>query len=221
MKEQSNHSANYEELMTLKLQNHGKGVVATVFGIISLIICLSPISLISGIIAIITGSIARKKSKGTVGTGGMIMGIIGSILSLIPIVLFVIFFVLLPVSAVSTVSVAAPQVNNYIEQTNVSIDEDLCATVCTAISVALADPAYNGSLPITENTYYSVEFLFEDDSPFSVEIRDILGIYSYDDLVSGIRSTEEKEMEFCIISENGNITGVEVRIPNTDISYGR
>lgn len=102
---QTEQQTELEDLMTLKLQYHSKGVVATVFGIISLIACLSPISLIAGIIAISVGGSTRKKSKGTVGTGGLVMGIIGTILSLIPI-LIVVASILFPTLLGSIISLS-------------------------------------------------------------------------------------------------------------------
>lgn len=70
----------YGEEVKEKNPESGKSTAAMVLGIISLFICLGPVSFICGVIATILGSIAWKRSGKTVGKGGMVMGIISIIL---------------------------------------------------------------------------------------------------------------------------------------------
>ena len=212
MEQQFYQQPSYDELMALKAKNSGKGAAATVFGVFSLIMCLGPISLFSGILAIIIGAVARKKSKGAVGTAGLTMGVIGTILSLITTVILIFSI---------AAGVMAPSFIQYTEKSQEACDLSLCQDVATCIEVALADSWYNEDLYIDTNTYYSVELLFEDDSQFAETFRDTIGRDSYNDLVSAIKSTQEKELEFCILSEDGKLQGAEVRIPGTDISTDR
>ncbi len=69
-----------EEAVKEKSPESGKSTAAMVLGIISLFLCLGPVSFICSIIATILGSIAWKRSNKTVGKGGMVMGIISIIL---------------------------------------------------------------------------------------------------------------------------------------------
>lgn len=69
-----------EEAVNEKNPESGKSTAAMVLGIISLFLCLGPVSFICSIIATILGSIAWKRSNKTVGKGGMIMGIISIVL---------------------------------------------------------------------------------------------------------------------------------------------
>lgn len=70
----------YGEEVKEKNPESGKSTAAMVLGIISLFICLGPVSFICGVIATILGSIAWKRSGKTVGKGGMVMGIISIVL---------------------------------------------------------------------------------------------------------------------------------------------
>ena len=70
----------YGEEVKEKNPESGKSTAAMVLGIISLFICLGPVSFICGVIATILGSIAWKRSGKTVGKGGMVMDIISIIL---------------------------------------------------------------------------------------------------------------------------------------------
>lgn len=79
-----------QETLYLKEIHKGKATSAIVFGVISLLGCFGPISMCSGILAIILGAKAKKLSKNTTGTGGLILGIIGTILSA-PLILFIVF----------------------------------------------------------------------------------------------------------------------------------
>ncbi len=70
----------YGEEVKEKNPESGKSTAAMVLGIISLFLCLGPVSFICGVIATILGSIAWKRSEKTVGKGGMVMGIISIVL---------------------------------------------------------------------------------------------------------------------------------------------
>ncbi|MBQ3517419.1 MAG: hypothetical protein IJA29_09375 [Lachnospiraceae bacterium] len=83
-----------QETLYLKEVHKGKATSAIVFGIISLLGCFGPISMCSGIIAIIMGAKAKKLSRNTVGTGGLVLGIIGTILSA-PLTFFIVFEVVM------------------------------------------------------------------------------------------------------------------------------
>ena len=83
-----------QETLYLKEVHKGKATSAIVFGIISLLGCCGPISMCSGIIAIIMGAKAKKLSRNTVGTGGLVLGIIGTILSA-PLTFFIVFEVVM------------------------------------------------------------------------------------------------------------------------------
>ena len=62
----------------LENQKSGKGVAALVLGILSIVFALFwYISLPCGILAIILGSIASKKTGSKLGKSGLILGIIG------------------------------------------------------------------------------------------------------------------------------------------------
>lgn len=69
-----------EEVVKEKSPESGKSTAAMVLGIISLFLCLGPVSFICGVIATILGSIAWKRSGKAVGKGGMVMGIISIVL---------------------------------------------------------------------------------------------------------------------------------------------
>ena len=142
------------------------------------------------------------------------MGIVGTILSLITTVI-VIFF------TAAYAGVMAPSFIKYTEKSHEASDLMLCQEVATSINTALADPECYEDLYIDINTYYSVELLFEDDSRLAKTFRDNIGRDSYNDLVSEIKSTNEKELEFCFLYEDGILQGAEVRIPGTDISTDR
>ncbi len=79
-----------QETLYLKEIHKGKATSAVVFGILSLLGCFGPISMCSGIVAIILGAKAKKLSKNTVGTGGIVLGIIGTLLSA-PLTIFIVF----------------------------------------------------------------------------------------------------------------------------------
>ena len=79
-----------EEAVKEKNPESGKSTAAMILGIISLFLCLGPVSFICGVIATILGSIAWKRSEKTVGKGGMIMGIISIVLWILLILVIVI-----------------------------------------------------------------------------------------------------------------------------------
>ncbi len=78
------------------IPHSGKSTAAMVLGIISLFLCLGPISFICSIIATVLGSIAWKKSGKQCGKAGMTMGIISIVLWVLAIIAFIVLFVILP-----------------------------------------------------------------------------------------------------------------------------
>ncbi len=74
----------------------GKSTAAMVLGIISLFLCLGPVSFICSIIATVLGSIAYKKSGKQLGKAGMTMGIISIVLWVLAVIAFIVLFVILP-----------------------------------------------------------------------------------------------------------------------------
>jgi len=208
MDNQTMNSQELHDLAALKQLHKGKGVTAIVLGIISLLICLGPISLICGIIAIIVGAIARKKSRKTTGTAGMIMGIIGVLLSFVT-TLFIIL---------GMAGVMVPQLGNYMDKTEISQDTMLCDAVKAAITTALLDPSCQDeeSLDFVEyysdGYYYDLEAIYDDDCEFAEAVKEMLAYDDYDELCDSLKSDGAYGIEFCIDGYS-----VSTRISGTDI----
>ncbi len=209
-----NYSQELQDMVNLKTLHKGKGVAATILGIISLIGCLGPISFICGIIAIFVGANARKKSRKQVGTTGMVMGIIGVALSVI-----VTIGVLATVAG--TAGILAPQVVEYAEQSTASSDMQLCDTVRTAATVCLLDPNVENDqnsrdfLSIYgDGTYFDVSVLMNGDTEFSETFMECMGIYSYSELVDRLGSEGAETIEISIEADSCTVSA---RIPGTDI----
>lgn len=193
----------------LKEMHKGKGVAATVLGIISLIACLGPISFICGVIAIFVGAIAKKKSQGATGTAGLVMGIIGTVISVI---------ICLCIIGGMT-GIMAPQFIKYTEKTEISSDTQLCDAVRSAIMTAMLDPSVAGDTEsadfidnYNDGSYYDIYIIYESDCKFTESVKDALGIYSYSDFCDTLESDGAETVEFAI-EENR----VYVRVPGTDI----
>lgn len=210
MSNQEMNSQELHDLVALKQLHKGKGVTATVFGIISLIACLGPISFICGIVAIIVGSVARKKSQKTTGTAGMVMGIIGVVISIIGTVLI----------ASMMAGVMGPQLFKYIDKTEIASDTMICDTVRTAMVTCLMDPAVisdEDAVEFIENysdgSYYDIRVMFNNDNEYTKAFKDIMGVDTYDELREMLKSDGAYTIEFAI---EGSFD-VSVRVPGTDI----
>lgn len=194
-----------EEIYELKVQHKGKGTAAIIFGIISLIVCLGPISFICGIVAIILGIVAKKKSGNTTGTAGLVMGIIGVVLSLL---LFA-----------GMLGIMGPQYVKYTGKANTSADMQLCDVVKTSIRVSLAD---NSVLQDKESAeflvnyadgeYHSIYEIFASDCLFAESVKEGMDVYSYDELMQSVRTKGAETIMFCIDGYD-----VTVKIAGTDI----
>lgn len=209
MDNQTMNSQELQDLANLKQLHKGKGVAATICGIISLIGCLGPISFICGIVAIFVGANARKKSNKTTGTAGMVMGIIGLVISIISTIVLIAAFA----------GIMTPQLNNYADKSAVSNDTQLCDTVKTAIAVCMMDPSVMEDEDAadfinyySDGYYYDISVMFSEDNAFTEGFQDILGIDSYSDLCDELQSDGAYTIEFCVEDYS-----VSVRIPDTDI----
>lgn len=209
MNNQNAYSQELQEKVALKQLHKGKGIAATILGIISLIGCLGPIAFICGIVAIFVGANARKKSKKTTGTAGMVMGIIGVVISIIGTVLIIAMMA----------GVMAPQVVSYTDKVEVSQDTMMCDTVKTALTVALMDPSVSNDtdsiafvLTYGDGNYHDISVIFENDCKYTQAVQATLNIYSYDELCDTLNSSGADTMEFAI-----DDYGVSVRIPGTEI----
>ncbi|MBQ7765570.1 MAG: hypothetical protein IJ397_01870 [Lachnospiraceae bacterium] len=208
MDNQTMNSQELQDLANLKQLHKGKGITATVFGIISLFGCLGPIALICGIVAIIVGANARKKSQKTTGTAGMVMGIIGVALSVIATIFIIAMMA----------GIMAPSMVNYVDKTEIASDTQLCDTVKTAITVALYDPSCADEESLDFIAYYSDGYyhdlseIYEDDCKFAESVKEMLGYTSYEDLCADLQSDGAENILFYI---NGDT--VAVKIPGADI----
>lgn len=207
-------SQNLQDLAALKTIHKGKGTLAIILGIVSLFVCLGPISFICGIIAIIVGVNARKKSRKTVGTGGMVLGIIGVALSLIATV-----GVLLVFGGVGA-GVLAPQYANYVEASNTSGDMQVCDTVRTAIMVAMTDPTIVAETEsealiqtFGDGYFYYLEDILAYDCAFSEYVLECLDVSSYNELADRISTVNNAD----IMVAFSYTDGVSVTISGTDI----
>ena len=210
MSNQEMNSQELHDLVALKQLHKGKGVTATVFGIISLIACLGPISFISGIVAIIVGSVARKKSQKTTGTAGMVMGIVGVVISIIGTVLI----------ASMMAGVMGPQLFKYIDKTEIASDTMICDTVRAAMVTCMMDPsilADEDSVEFIEyysdGSYYDIYVIFNEDNEFTKAFKDMVGVDTYDEFCDMLQSDDSYTVEFAI---EGSFD-VSVRVPGTDI----
>lgn len=199
----------------LKELHKGKGVAATICGIVSLIGCLGPISFICGIVAIIVGVNARKKSNKATGTAGMVMGIIGTVLSVIGTIIMLVVVAPLVLGA----GIMAPQFGNYMDKTEISHDTQLCDSVRTAIVTCMMDPAIYADEDAVDfmdyycdGYYYDISVMFYEDNEFTESFQDILGVDSYSELCDKLESDGAYTIEFC-----ADYNEVYVRIPGTDI----
>ncbi len=206
-------SQELHDLAALKQLHSGKGVAAIILGIVSLIGCLGPISFICGIIAIIVGGIARKKSRKTTGTAGMVMGIIGVLISLIATLAVVLMFG----------GTMIPQFMKYTEKANASQDMMLCDTVRSAITVSILDPAVVTDPDsqyfmesYCDGYYYDVYVFFMEDCALTDSVESLLDVDSYDELMEKIKSEDAYAMEFAVEDD----VNVVVRLAGTDIEVG-
>ncbi len=208
MDNQTMNSQELQDLANLKQLHKGKGIAATICGIISLLGCLGPIAFICGIVAIFVGASARKKSRKTTGTAGMVMGIIGVVLSLL-----VTIFVVLGMAGIM-----APQVVEYSDKVDISNDTQICDTVKTAITVALYDPSCQDEDSLDfityygDGYYYDLSAIYDDDCAFAKTVRQTIGYGSYDELCDALSSEGAYGVEFCIDGYS-----VSTRISGTDI----
>ncbi len=210
MDNQTMNSQDLHDRVALKELHKGKGVAATICGIISLIGCLGPISFICGIVAIFVGANARKKSMKTTGTAGMVMGIIGTVLSVIGTIVTIAIFS----------GIMAPQLNSYVDKTEIASDMQLCDSVRTAIVTCMLDPSVINDEEAADfidyycdGYYYDISVMFSEDNEFTEAFQDILGVDSYNELCNKLQSDGADTIEFC--AENYN--SVSVIIPGTDI----
>ncbi len=187
----------------------GKGTAATVLGIISLLmICLGPVGLIFGLIAVILGSSAKKQSGNTYGKAGFVTGMIGLIISaLVTIVSLFVWF-----------GVMAPQLVKYEEKAYEAADMQVCDSVKIAIEIS----AWSVTEDDVESTqflttygdgyYYSMREIYASNCAFAEEVKECLGVYSYDELMDSVRSEDGKDILFSYDGVN-----TSVKIAGTDI----
>lgn len=213
MSNQMADSQELQDLAALKQLHSGKGIAAIILGIISLIGCLGPISFICGVIAIIVGGIARKKSRKTTGTAGMVMGIIGVLISLVATLVVILMFA----------GTMVPSYMKYADKVEISQDTMVCDTVRSAITASILDPAIVTDPDsqyfmesYCDGYYYDVEVFFYDDCALTDSVKSLLGVNSYDELMEQIHSEDAYAMEFAV--EDG--TYVMVRLAGTDIEVG-
>lgn len=209
MNNQNAYSQELQDKVALKQLHKGKGIAATILGIISLLGCLGPIAFICGIIAIFVGANARKKSQKTTGTAGMVMGIIGVVISIIGTVLIIAMMA----------GIMAPQVVSYTDKVEVSQDTMMCDTMKTAMTVALMDPSVSEDadsiafiLMYADGEYHDVSVIYDYDCKYTQAVQATLNIYSYDELCDTLNSSGADTMEFAM-----DDYGVSVRIPGTEI----
>lgn len=210
MDNQTMNSQELQDLANLKQLHKGKGIAATICGIVSLIGCLGPISFICGIVAIFVGANARKKSNKTTGTAGMVMGIIGVVISIISTILIIAMMA----------GIMAPQFGNYMDKTEIANDTQLCDTVRTAMITCMLDPSVINDVEAadfieyySDGYYYDISVMFYEDNEFTEAFQDIMGVDSYSELCDKLQSDGAYTIEFCVESYNS----VSVRIPDTDI----
>jgi len=210
MDNQTMTSQELQDRVALKQLHKGKGVAATILGIISLIGCLGPISFICGVIAIFVGANARKKSKKTTGTAGMVMGIIGVVLSLLT-TLFIIL---------GMAGIMGPQLVSYVDKTEISNDTRTCDMVRTALVTCMMDPSVISDEDAVEfierysdGDYYDIYVIYNEDNEFTRAFKDTMGIDSYVDFCDSLQSEGAYTVEFAI----EDYYDVTVRIPGTDI----
>ncbi len=208
MDNQTMNSQELQDLANLKQLHKGKGIAATICGVISLIGCLGPIAFICGIVAIFVGANARKKSQKTTGTAGMVMGIIGVVLS----ILVTIFIIL------GMAGIMAPQVAEYSDKVDISNDMMICDVANTAITTALYDPACQDeeSLEFLEyygdGYYYDIYAIYSDECAFAKTVQEMMGYDSYDDLCDSLDSDGAYGIEFAIDGYD-----VKTKVSGTDI----
>ncbi|MBO5342364.1 MAG: DUF4190 domain-containing protein [Lachnospiraceae bacterium] len=209
MDNQTMDSQELQDLANLKQLHKGKGIAATICGIVSLIGCLGPISFICGIVAIFVGANARKKSNKTTGTAGMVMGIIGVVISIISTILIIAMMA----------GIMAPQLGNYMDKTEIANDTQLCDTVRTAIVTCMMDPSVITDEEAADfinyycdGYYYDISVMFYEDNKFTESFQDILDVDSYSELCDKLESDGAYTIEFC-----ADYNEVYVRIPGTDI----
>lgn len=210
MDNQTMNSQELQDLANLKQLHKGKGIAATICGIISLLGCLGPIAFICGIVAIFVGANARKKSNKTTGTAGMVMGIIGVVISIIGTILIIAMMG----------GIMGPQVGNYIDKTEISNDTMTCDMIRTALITSAMDPSVLADEDavefierVSDGSYYDIYVIFSEDNAYTESFCDILGVYSYDDLIEMLQSDGAYTIEFAFESSYD----VSVRIPGTDI----
>lgn len=213
MSNQMADSQELQDLAALKQLHSGKGIAAIILGIISLIGCLGPISFICGVIAIIVGGIARKKSRKTTGTAGMVMGIIGVLISLVATLVVILMFA----------GTMVPSYMKYADKVEISQDTMVCDTVRSAITASILDPAIVTDPDsqyfmesFCDGYYYDVEVFFSEDCALTDSVKSLLGVNSYDELMEQIHSEDAYAMEFAV-EDN---TYVVVRLAGTDIEVG-
>lgn len=186
-----------------------KGTAATVLGIISiLMICLGPVGLICGIIAVVLGNSAKKQSGNIYGKTGFVTGMIGLIISLlVTLISFVMWF-----------GVMAPQLNKYENKAHRVSDMQICDSVKAAIEVGVwsvsGEDAESGQFleSYGDGNYYSVREIYTSNCAFAEEVRNCLGIYSYDELLDNVYAENAEDILFRIDNKDA-----AVKISGTDI----
>ena len=208
MDNQTMNSQELQDLANLKELHKGKGIAATICGIISLLGCLGPIAFICGIVTIFVGANARKKSQKTTGTAGMVMGIIGVVLSILVTIIVIL----------SMAGIMGSQVVEYTDKVDVSNDTMICDTANTAITTALYDPSCQDeeSLEFIEyygdGYYYDIYNIYSDDCAFALTVQELMGYDSYDDLCDSLDSEGAYSIEFSVDGYD-----VTTRVSGTDI----
>lgn len=190
-------------------QNKGGATGATVCGVLSLVfLCLPLLSLIFGIIAIVLGNKAKKRTGNAAGTGGIVMGVISVLLSLISTI----------VTVAIMIGVMAPSYMKYTEKANTASDMQTCDTVRMAIMTGLKNPANEGDAESEvflaeygDGEYYSLLEMYESDCLFAEDVTDCLGD-SYSELMQSIKDEDAEDIAFCIDGDD-----VSVKLVGTDI----
>lgn len=190
-------------------QNQGGATGATVCGVLSLVfLCLPLLSLIFGIIAIVLGNKAKKRTGNAAGTGGVVMGAISVVISLISTIVTIAMFV----------GVMAPSYVKYTEKASVASDMQICDSVRMAIMTGMKNPANEDDAESVEflaeygdGEYYSVSELYDSDCRLAEDVTDCLG-KSYAELMQSIKNEDAEDIAFCIDGDD-----VSVKLVGTDV----
>lgn len=186
-------------------EGKGKSIASVVLGIVSLIVCLSPLSIICGIIAVILGKKAMNETYKEKGKAGFILGIVGSILSLATLIIALIF-------AFGMGGIMAPQLIKYTEMSNQANDRILLDMAQDAILVSLLDPSI---ISDTESADEIASFegqktdlaeVLNGYTKFDISVQEILGVYSDYEFMLKLQDSDNKNKVIMFEIEDNQVT---------------